>query len=76
MIEIRIPQASMEMIEGEIDEWVVEDGATVTEGEIIYQLATDKVVVDIEAPAAGVLRQIGKEGVVYPVGEVIGHIEQ
>ncbi len=66
----------MEMTEGEIDEWVAADGATVTEGEVVAQLATDKVVIDIEAPAAGVLRRVGKEGVPYSVGEVIGHIEQ
>lgn len=76
MIEIRIPQASMEMTEGEIEEWLVEDGATVAEGQSIYSLATDKVVLEVDAPAAGVLRRIGKEGETYEVGDLVGHIEQ
>ncbi|KAA0120645.1 lipoyl domain-containing protein [Mycolicibacterium sp. P9-22] len=76
MIEIRIPQASMEITEGELEEWLVEDGSAVTEGDLIYTLATDKVSMDVEAPATGTIRIIGVEGQTYDVGELIGHVEQ
>lgn len=75
MHEIRIPQASMEMSEGELDSWLVEDGATVSAGEPIYELATDKVTMEVESPAAGVLRHIGSVGETYQVGDLIGRIE-
>jgi pyruvate/2-oxoglutarate dehydrogenase complex dihydrolipoamide acyltransferase (E2) component len=73
--EIRIPQASMEMTEGFIQSWLVEDGATVEAGQPIYELETEKVVLNVEAGEGGVLRQIGKEGETYQVGELIGQIE-
>jgi pyruvate/2-oxoglutarate dehydrogenase complex dihydrolipoamide acyltransferase (E2) component len=65
----------MEITEGELEEWLVEDGATVSEGDPIYTLATDKISMDVEAPAAGVLRCSGEPGVTYQVGDLIGHIE-
>ena len=75
MTEIRIPQASMEMSEGVLEVWLVDDGATVTEGQPIYSLETEKVVMDVPAPVAGVLRQIGKQGETYQVGDLVGQIE-
>jgi len=38
-------------------------------------LATDKVEMDVEAPASGILHHVGEEGRVYTVGTVIGCIE-
>jgi pyruvate/2-oxoglutarate dehydrogenase complex dihydrolipoamide acyltransferase (E2) component len=75
MTEIRIPQASMEMSEGVLEVWLVDDGATVTEGQPIYSLETEKVVMEVPAPVAGVLRQIGKQGETYQVGDLVGEIQ-
>ena len=75
IVEIRIPQASMEMTEGAIDEWLVGNGSTVEAGDPIYSLETDKVVMEIVSPAAGTIRIIGEPGVTYQVGHVIGHVE-
>ena len=74
-MEIRIPQASMEMTEGAIDVWLVDDGTAVEAGQPIYSLETDKVVMEIAAPGAGTIRIIGEPGVTYQVGDVIGHVE-
>jgi pyruvate/2-oxoglutarate dehydrogenase complex dihydrolipoamide acyltransferase (E2) component len=75
MTEIRIPQASMEMTDGAIETWLVDDGTTVEAGQPIYALETDKVVMEVVSPASGVIRVIGEQGVTYQVGEVIGHVE-
>jgi pyruvate/2-oxoglutarate dehydrogenase complex dihydrolipoamide acyltransferase (E2) component len=75
MTEIRIPQASMEMSEGVLEVWLVDDGATVSAGQAIYSLETEKVVLEIAAPTAGVLHQIGTAGETYQVGDLVGHIE-
>jgi pyruvate/2-oxoglutarate dehydrogenase complex dihydrolipoamide acyltransferase (E2) component len=75
MIELRIPQAGSEMEEGELVEWLVPSGSRVQEGQRVYVLATDKVELDVEVPASGVLHHVGEAGRVYAVGTVIGYIE-
>ena len=61
--------------EGVLEVWLVDDGATVTEGQPIYSLETEKVVMEIAAPSGGVLQQIGAAGGTYQVGELVGRIE-
>jgi pyruvate/2-oxoglutarate dehydrogenase complex dihydrolipoamide acyltransferase (E2) component len=73
--EIRIPKPGDAVMEGTLVEWVAADGARVAAGEVIYKLETDKVEMDIEAPCAGVLKHVGQEGEVYPVGELIATIQ-
>jgi pyruvate/2-oxoglutarate dehydrogenase complex dihydrolipoamide acyltransferase (E2) component len=75
IVELRIPQAGSEMEEGELAEWLVPSGSRVVEGQSVYVLATDKVDLEVEVPATGILHHIGEAGRVYPVGAVIGHIE-
>ncbi len=73
-IVLRIPKAAVSMQTGIIAEWLVEDGAVVTEGQPIYNLEIEKTAVEIEAPAAGVLRQKAAAGGSYSVGKIIGEI--
>jgi pyruvate/2-oxoglutarate dehydrogenase complex dihydrolipoamide acyltransferase (E2) component len=73
--EIKIPMLDMAMTEALLAEWLVGDGATVEEGTPIYSIESDKTVLEIESPAAGVLRILGETGTTYPVGEVIARIE-
>jgi pyruvate/2-oxoglutarate dehydrogenase complex dihydrolipoamide acyltransferase (E2) component len=72
---INIPKLGWSMEEGTLLEWLVDDGATVAAGQVIYRLETDKVENEIEAPIGGVLRQIGNAGEIYAVGDQIGEIE-
>ena len=71
---LRIPKAAVSMQEGTITEWLVPDGATVSEGQPIYVLELEKSSMDVESPAAGVLRHIGAAGTTYKVGDVVGEI--
>lgn len=75
MTELRVPQAGSEMEEGELTEWLVPSGSRVEEGQHVYVLATDKVEMEVEAPASGILHHVGEAGQVYAVGTVIGRIE-
>ena len=75
MTVLRIPQAGAAMTEGTIVEWLVADGAAVVPGQVLYRLDTDKTELDVEAPAAGVLRITAGAGGPYPVGEEVGRIE-
>jgi pyruvate/2-oxoglutarate dehydrogenase complex dihydrolipoamide acyltransferase (E2) component len=71
---LRMPKAAVSMQTGVIGQWLVEDGAGVTEGQLIYELEIEKTMVEIEAPASGVLNQIAVTGESYNVGEIIGEI--
>ena len=75
MIDLRIPKTGDAIESGTIIEWLAEDGATVTQGQILYRLETDKTEVEIECPASGVLRIEAPAGEAFPVGTVIGMIE-
>ena len=66
---------SMAMEEGMLSEWLAPDGGAVEIGTVLYSIETDKSVQEIESPAAGTLKIIGKVGESYPVGELIGMIE-
>ena len=65
----------MSATEMTLSEWMFSDGETVTQGDVIYTLETDKTATEIEAQSSGVLRVTGVEGEVYAVGTLIGTIE-
>lgn len=72
---IKIPQAGATMDEGTIVEWLVADGAQVTVDQPLYRLETEKVEIEVECPATGVVHIVGEPGKTYPVGEDIGYVE-
>jgi pyruvate/2-oxoglutarate dehydrogenase complex dihydrolipoamide acyltransferase (E2) component len=74
--ELRIPQAGSEMDEAELVEWLVPSGTRVDEGQPVYVLITDKVEMDVEAPASGILHHVGEAGQVYAVGTVVARIDE
>ena len=73
--EIILPKIGFSMTEGELSEWLAEDGATVAEGQPLYSIESDKSTNEVESPASGVLRITGVVGETYEVGTVIGTIE-
>jgi pyruvate/2-oxoglutarate dehydrogenase complex dihydrolipoamide acyltransferase (E2) component len=74
-IEILLPKIGFSMNEGQIAEWLAEDGQTVVEGQPLFSLEADKSTNEIEAPVGGTLRIIGMLGETYEVGSVVGYIE-
>jgi len=74
MIELTMPKLGMSMTEGELAEWLVPDGAQVSEGEVIYSVESEKSTQEVEAPASGTLRQFASVGEVYEVGAKLGEI--
>ena len=73
--EIIFPKLGFSMTEGVLAEWLIEDGATVAEGQPLYTIESDKSTNEVEAPASGVLRIAGQTGETFDVGVVIGTIE-
>ena len=70
-----MPKPGDAITEAELTELYAEDGARVAEGDPLYQIATDKVEMDIEAPASGVVTWKVSAGETYNVGELIAMIE-
>lgn len=75
MTELRIPAAGDSVTEVQIVEWTVDDGASVSEGDVIYSVESDKSVLEIEAPATGTLKILEPAGEIYEVGHLVGRID-
>src|SRR5882724_6740368 len=74
-ISIVMPALEMAQETGKLVSWLKPEGATVAKGDLILEIETDKAVMEIESPGAGVLAGIrAKPGDVVPVGQVIGWI--
>jgi len=73
--EVLLPKIGFAMTEGQITEWLAQDGAAVTEGQPLFTLEADKSANEVEAPASGTLRILQPAGSIYEVGTVIGMIE-
>lgn len=73
-IPVIFPKVSLEMQSGQVARWLVADGEVVTAGQVIFEIDNDKAAVEVEAPAAGVLRQGVVEGAEVEVGAEVGLI--
>ncbi|MOA12036.1 Dihydrolipoyllysine-residue acetyltransferase component of pyruvate dehydrogenase complex [compost metagenome] len=72
--QVLMPKLGFSMNEGTISEWLVADGGTVEEGQILYALESDKSIQEIEAPASGTLKVIAQAGETYEVGTLLAEI--
>ncbi len=54
-IDITMPKLGLTMEEGTVVRWLVTEGEHVTQGTPLLEVETDKVVVEVEAPASGVM---------------------
>jgi len=61
--------------EGVLATWFVADGDRVAEGDLIAEVAVDKVDVEVPAPAAGTIRLLAAEGDVVKQGTLVARIE-
>ena len=73
--DVILPKLGFSMNEGTLAEWLAEDGATVTEGQPLFALESDKSTNEVESPASGVLKIIKATGETYEVGTVLATIE-
>ncbi|MCB9476285.1 MAG: 2-oxoglutarate dehydrogenase complex dihydrolipoyllysine-residue succinyltransferase [Deltaproteobacteria bacterium] len=75
-IDIVVPNMGESVQDGEITEWLKSEGDAVEEDEPIVVIETDKITVDLPAPASGVLEKILKgPGTVVNIGEKIGILD-
>ncbi|MCC6425787.1 MAG: 2-oxoglutarate dehydrogenase complex dihydrolipoyllysine-residue succinyltransferase [Phycisphaerales bacterium] len=74
-VDIVIPTIGDSINTGVIAAWRKKDGEAVQRDETVLDLETDKVTMEIPAPAAGVVKRIAKEGDTVSVGAVVGTVD-
>ncbi|MBX3612700.1 MAG: dihydrolipoamide succinyltransferase, partial [Burkholderiaceae bacterium] len=76
LIEVRVPQLSESVAEATLLQWHKKVGELVARDENLIDIETDKVVLELPAPSAGVLSQVLKgDGSTVVAGEVIAMID-
>ena len=67
--EVRMPQLSQSVVEGEISSWMVQEGDRVELDQVLAEIVTDKVDVEMPSPVAGtVLKILVAEGETVSIG--------
>ncbi|KAA0890537.1 2-oxoglutarate dehydrogenase complex dihydrolipoyllysine-residue succinyltransferase [Oryzomonas rubra] len=75
-MEIRVPEVGESVREALLAKWFKKSGESVKRDEALCEIETDKITLDINADAAGVLSITVAEGTTIPVGTVIGSIDE
>jgi 2-oxoglutarate dehydrogenase E2 component (dihydrolipoamide succinyltransferase) len=73
-MEIRIPAVGESILEALLAAWRIPDGAAVRQGDVLCDLETDKVNVELTAEISGTVQIAVPAGQTLPVGAVIGAI--
>ncbi|HMQ38170.1 MAG TPA: lipoyl domain-containing protein, partial [Micropruina sp.] len=75
-VPLLMPKMSMTMEFGTVEEWLVEVGGPVTDGDAVVVVTTDKVDMDVESTCDGTLVEVlAQPGEQVPVGQPIAWIE-
>ena len=74
-IEVVVPMLGITVEKGKILKWHKSEGDSVTKGEPIFEVETDKVVTEVESPGTGILKKIlVRENVEVPILTLVGVI--
>src|SRR5262249_20177354 len=74
-VSVVMPALEMAQETGKLVAWRKKEGETVSKGEVLLEIETDKAVMEVEAVADGVLSRVTAQvGAVIPVGETIAWI--
>jgi pyruvate dehydrogenase E2 component (dihydrolipoamide acetyltransferase) len=73
--DVIMPKVDMDQETGTVARWIKQNGDEVKQGEIILEIETDKVAIEVEAPASGILNGIlVGEGETVPIATTIAYI--
>lgn len=73
-VAINVPTMGESVAEGSMGTWLKKSGDTVAKDELLVEIETDKVAVEVSAPAAGVLTIAADSGATVTPGQQIGSI--
>jgi 2-oxoglutarate dehydrogenase E2 component (dihydrolipoamide succinyltransferase) len=76
-VEIRVPALGESIVDATLSSWAKHEGDQVKQGELLAELETDKINIEVNAEQEGVLQRILKQaGETVAVGEAIGVIDE
>ncbi|HEY8262928.1 MAG TPA: 2-oxoglutarate dehydrogenase complex dihydrolipoyllysine-residue succinyltransferase [Methyloceanibacter sp.] len=76
-IEIRVPSLGESISEATVGQWLKQQGDQVAADEPLVELETDKVTVEVPAPASGILSEIAvPSGTTVAIGSLLGSIAE
>ena len=76
IVEVKVPQLSESVAEATLLQWKKKSGEAVAMDEILIEVETDKVVLEVPAPAAGVMAEIVRgDGSTVVAGELIARLD-
>src|SRR5205085_9375367 len=76
IVEVKVPQLSESVAEATLLQWKKKPGEAVALDEILIEIETDKVVLEVPAPSAGVLAEIvAADGATVVAEQVIAKID-
>lgn len=74
-VEIRVPKLGESVVEATVGRWNYEEGDAVYKDEVLVELGTDKVTLEVNAPADGILIKIKKkEGDEVRINELLAEM--
>ena len=74
MTDIMTPSLGESVTEATVARWTKGSGETVTKDELVVELETDKVLLEVVAPSAGVLEISAREGETVLPGALLGRV--
>ncbi len=75
-MDIIVPQVGESIVEAEIGQWFKQDGEQVEKDELLLELETEKINVELNADASGKLSILVQEGETVKIGALIGRIDE
>jgi 2-oxoglutarate dehydrogenase E2 component (dihydrolipoamide succinyltransferase) len=76
-VEIRVPPLGESVVEATVGRWTKKEGESVAKDEVLVELETDKITVEVSANRGGVLQKIEKpEGETVGLNDLLGMIEE
>ena len=76
-MDIKVPAMGESVTEGTLANWLVKPGQAVKQDDPIAEIETDKVAIEVPAPAAGVITEhLVKEGETVSIGKIIARLTE
>ena len=74
-IPIEMPQLDYNVAHSTLITWLKKEGDSINQGEVVAEIETDKIVIEVAAPSSGILRKVMvPNGTTVPVGSLLGII--
>jgi 2-oxoglutarate dehydrogenase E2 component (dihydrolipoamide succinyltransferase) len=77
MTSIKVPPLGESIVEATVSRWVKQEGDAIAPGDILVELETDKITVEVPAMSNGVLvKHVQPEGATVKVGDVLAEVDE